>query len=39
MLKFWNDKMQYIAEPGKFNVFIGSDSTTQNKQTFTLLDK
>ena len=39
MLKFWNDKMQYVAEPGKFNVFIGSDSTTQNKQTFTLLDK
>ena len=39
MLKFWNDKMQYVAELGKFNVFIGSDSTTQNKQTFTLLDK
>ena len=39
MLKFWNDKMQYVAEPGKFNVFVGSDSTTQNKQTFTLLDK
>lgn len=38
MLKFWNDKMQYVAEPGKFNVFIGSDSTTQNKQTFTLLN-
>jgi beta-glucosidase len=39
MLKFWNDKMQYVAEPGKFNVFIGSDSTTQDKQMFTLLDK
>ena len=39
MLKFWNDKMQYVAEPGKFNVFVGSDSTTQNKKTFTLLDK
>ena len=39
MLKFWNDKMQYVAEPGKFNVFVGSDSTTQNKQSFTLLDK
>ncbi|NUF27435.1 beta-glucosidase BglX [Gilliamella sp. ESL0254] len=39
MLKFWNDKMQYVAEPGKFNVFIGSDSTTQDKKTFTLLDK
>ena len=39
MLKFWNDKMQYVAEPGKFNVFVGSDSTTHNKKTFTLLDK
>ncbi|MCX8738052.1 beta-glucosidase BglX [Gilliamella sp. B2824] len=39
MLKFWNDKMQYVAEPGKFNIYVGSDSTTQDKQTFTLLDK
>ncbi|OCG09238.1 beta-glucosidase [Gilliamella sp. wkB178] len=39
MLKFWNDKMQYVAEPGQFNVFVGSDSTTEDKQTFTLLDK
>ena len=39
MLKFWNDKMQYVAEPGKFNVFVGSDSTIKNKQTFILLDK
>lgn len=38
MLKFWNDKMQYVAEPGKFNVFVGADSTTQDKQIFTLLD-
>ena len=37
-LKFWNDKMQYVAEPGKFNVFVGSDSTTKNKQSFILLD-
>lgn len=39
MLKFWNDKMQYVAEPGKFNIYVGSDSTTQDKQCFTLLDK
>lgn len=39
MLKFWNNKMQYVAEPGKFNVFIGSDSMTQDKKTFSLLDK
>lgn len=38
MLKFWNDKMQFVAEPGKFNVFVGFDSTTKNVQTFTLLD-
>jgi len=37
-LKFWNDKMQYVAEPGKFNVFVGSNSTTKNKQSFILLD-
>ncbi len=37
MLKFWNDKMQYVAEPGKFNLFVGFDSTTQDKQTFTLV--
>lgn len=37
MLKFWNDKMQYVAEPGKFNLFVGLDSTTQDKQTFTLV--
>ncbi|MDF7666263.1 beta-glucosidase BglX [Orbaceae bacterium ESL0727] len=37
MLKFWNDKMQFVAEPGDFNLFVGFDSTTQTKQTFTLL--
>lgn len=25
-LKFWNQQMKYDAEPGKFNVFIGTDS-------------
>ena len=26
-LKFWNQQMKYDAEPGKFNVFIGTDSS------------
>ncbi|WP_217547186.1 beta-glucosidase BglX [Pantoea sp. GbtcB22] len=32
-LKFWNQKMQQVAEPGKFNVMIGLDSVrTQDAQ-------
>lgn len=32
-LKFWNQKMQHVAEPGKFNVMIGLDSVrTQDGQ-------
>lgn len=32
-LKFWNQQMQHIAEPGKFNVMIGLDSVrTQDAQ-------
>ncbi len=32
-LKFWNQRMQHVAEPGKFNVMIGLDSVrTQNAQ-------
>jgi beta-glucosidase len=32
-LKFWNQKMQHIAEPGKINVMIGLDSVrTQDAQ-------
>ena len=32
-LKFWNQQMQQVAEPGKFNVMIGLDSVrTQNAQ-------
>ncbi|MBU6516767.1 beta-glucosidase BglX [Pantoea sp. B270] len=32
-LKFWNQKMQHVAEPGKFNVMIGLDSVrTQDAQ-------
>ncbi|MXP49195.1 beta-glucosidase BglX [Pantoea sp. Eser] len=32
-LKFWNQQMQQVAEPGKFNVMIGLDSVrTQHAQ-------
>ncbi|MFW0697410.1 beta-glucosidase BglX [Pantoea sp. R13S299] len=32
-LKFWNQQMQHVAEPGKFNVMIGLDSVrTENAQ-------
>ncbi|MDJ0090582.1 beta-glucosidase BglX [Pantoea allii] len=32
-LKFWNQQMKQVAEPGKFNVMIGLDSVrTQNTQ-------
>lgn len=36
MLCFHDIHMQYQSEPGDFEVFIGPDSTTDNKVTFTL---
>ncbi|ENZ7559871.1 beta-glucosidase BglX [Escherichia coli] len=36
-LKFWNQQMKYDAEPGKFNVFIGTDSARVKKAEFELL--
>ena len=35
-LKFWNAKMHYGAEPGKFNVFIGLDSARVKHAEFEL---
>lgn len=35
-LKFWNAKMKYDAEPGKFNVFIGLDSARVKQGDFEL---
>ena len=35
-LKFWNQRMKYDAEPGKFNVFIGTDSARVNRGEFEL---
>ena len=36
-LKFWNQKLQHVAEPGKFNVFIGLDSARVKQGEFELL--
>ncbi len=35
-LKFYNAKLQYVAEPGDFNVQIGLDSQNVQQATFTL---
>jgi len=36
-LKFWNARMQQVAEPGKFSVMIGLDSATTENAEFTYL--
>lgn len=36
-LRFWNDKKQQISEPGKFNIFIGTDSQNVKKAEFELI--
>ena len=36
MLRFYNITMDYVSEPGQFEVFIGSDSTTSRKAVFSL---
>ena len=36
MLRFYNITMDYVSEPGRFEVFIGSDSTTSRKAVFSL---
>ncbi len=36
MLKFYNAKLEHVAEPGAFKVQIGLDSTTTNEAGFTL---
>ena len=35
-LKFWNAQMKHVAEPGKFNVFIGLDSARVKQSEFEL---
>ena len=35
-LSFYNNDLQFVAEPGDFKVFIGADSRTQNEAGFIL---
>lgn len=35
-LKFYNSELQFVAEPGDFEVFIGGNSDTQLKEKFQL---
>lgn len=35
-LKFYNSDLDFVAEPGKFHVFVGTDSTTEMKKEFEL---
>lgn len=37
-LKFYNSDLEFLAEPGAFEVFVGSDSTTEMKLNFTLFN-
>jgi beta-glucosidase len=37
-LKFYNAALQFVAEPGKFEVFVGSNSDTNTKATFELVN-
>lgn len=36
-LKFYNQNLKFIAEPGTFEVFIGPNSDTKNKEAFELV--
>lgn len=38
MLRFHDVHMRWTSEPGQFEVFIGTDSRTQSKGVFTLVD-
>ncbi len=38
LLKFYNEDMEFTAEPGEFTVWIGGSSLTENQATFTKPD-
>lgn len=38
-LRFYNKERQYHAEPGKFEVYVGGDSDTENKGEFLLVNE
>lgn len=35
-LKFYNSKLEFTAEPGEFEIFVGTDSNCTHKKSFTL---
>lgn len=37
-LKFYNYNLDFVAEPGDFEVFVGTDSSTKLKTTFSLIE-
>jgi beta-glucosidase len=37
MLRFYDINMNYVSEPGEFNVYIGNSSDTQNGKSFVLI--
>ena len=37
MLKFWNEKLEFVVEPGEFKVFVGGDSVNVLEENFELL--
>ena len=37
-LRFYNANIDFVSEPGKFEVFIGPHSATKNKASFTLTE-
>lgn len=37
MLKFWNEKLEYIVEKGEFKVYIGGNSVNTLEDTFELV--
>jgi len=37
MLRFYNIDMEFVSEPGKFYVYIGTDSSTKNSAVFRLV--
>ncbi len=37
MLKFWNEKLEFVAESGEFKVFVGGDSVNVLEDKFELI--
>jgi beta-glucosidase len=37
-LKFYNSDLKFTAEPGRFEIFVGTNSNTENKVSFELIE-